>query len=401
MLSKIAALSAEQLGAILAESGIQAGDSQIESLLRNVRNVRVNHPAANGFDSDTAWSEIETDVTEALRRIDLTKDFAFRKLGIESRPYIGEYRLRCPACSTHSIPYRSHSVDAACTAKGGCGARFRLAEMILPPGIDQSEKMARWSSVAMQLSELSGLAIMGYKPLNNGFKQSDEMLPLIIKLCRLAAGEHQYALHLAAEDFGLSASTLESARLGFYPSSETMMSKLNTLGVTGMLPTEFGWISDVSNDTHTMSNLACCFLKSLSGAVPTIWGYRPEGMRRKEERDVQYVVGRSWQPDSLYLLDILGSEPAVLVDGFMHALALRQAGFNAVAAPFISLLDYTIWRELADLGHTTIITGMTKENKSEVRLAEMHAAKLGIKLDWIEPTASGEQMIERVRAKLA
>jgi hypothetical protein len=85
----------------------------------------------------------------------------------------------------------------------------------------------------------------------------------------------------------------------------------------------------------------------------------------------------------------------------MHALALRQAGFNAVAAPFISLLDYTIWRELADLGHTTIITGMTRENKSEVRLAEMHASKVGIHLDWIEPTASGALMIERVREKMA
>lgn len=401
MLSKIAALSAEQLGTILADAGIQAGETEIAKLLRNVQRVRFDQSAANAFNSDTQWADVESDVTEALRRIDLTKDFAFRKLGIESRPYIGEYRLRCPLCGTHSIPYRSHAVDAACTAKGGCAARFKLAEMILPPGLDQSEKAARWSNVAMHLSELSGLAVMGYKPLNNGFKQSDDMLPLIIKLCRHAAHEHQYALHLAAEDFGLSASTLESARLGFYPSSETMMSKLNSLGVTGQLPTEFGWISDVSNDTHTMSNLACCFLKSLSGAVPTIWGYRPEGIRRKEERDVQYVVGRSWQPDSLYLLDILGSEQAVLVDGFMHALALRQAGFNAVAAPFISLLDYTIWRELADLGHTTIITGMTRENKSEVRLAEMHASKVGIHLDWIEPTASGALMIERVREKMA
>lgn len=400
MTTKHPGVSRDEVIRWLHDANIEVTPDQLETLTSAVNSPKSDMSLLPDSEPLPSWFCDRPEVNEALSRVNLARADGLIMLGIEHKPFPGQYRLRCPECGQFSIPYRPNSTGGSCESGSGCAPSVHLGDLILQSSLSSEALLARLRNVAMHLSEQSGIPILGYQPLNNGYHQCEVFLPPIVKVCRRAASNHVFAIRMAAEDFGLSEWAMASARLGFYASADVVLADLIDVGASEAMAHDFGWLSDAVNDSNSMSNLVVCFLNGLTGSVPALWGYRPASLRRSSEKEDQYVVGQSAQPDSLFLYDILGSQTLIFVEGFMHALALREDGFNAVGAPLPCQVDFTIWRDLAARGHTTIVAAMTREKLAEVSLAEANAAKHGITIRWVEPTPDIGLMRSRVAVLL-
>lgn len=231
--------------------------------------------------------------------------------------------LKCGSCG---IPLRTQDL--------GC---FRAMMTDLP-----SFLFARWA-----LSNALERPVLGFEP----YVPFDHQPSLLERVCRHHANG---IVQLAAKEFGLDKYFLDVLNdyrrpgrelgLGYYPDVPSVTTELSEFGVCPEQAYELGWLTHIPNPNDKQRpqpfGLVVTFLEDSGGGPPAFWGYRPKSLRaRKGAGADAYSVGLDYPRDTVFLSHLIDDRPLLLVTGFMHALALRERGVNAVAVPYLGLMS--------------------------------------------------------------
>ncbi|EKT4529994.1 glyoxalase superfamily protein [Pseudomonas asiatica] len=216
--------------------------------------------------------------------------------------------------------------------------------------------------------------------------------PSILEIvCREQANE---IIHTAAKDFGLDPylrNALSSndrvpgseLGLGYYPDVQTLTTALGRYGISSAQADSLGWLTSAVSKTDRPFGLVVTFLNDASGGPASFWGYRPKSLRaRRGEGSEPYVVGMDYPRDTVYLSHLINDKPLVLVTGFMHAIALRDRGVNAVAVPYLDSMSKAAV-ELVMQGGGKVVLSASKstrnaESSGPVILRAEHRKRLAL-----------------------
>lgn len=238
--------------------------------------------------------------------------------------------------------------------------------------------------------------ILGYESFDNTAATSVPNGPLVID-CRLMAERFSYAIDLACFEFGLDKLTRDSAHLGYFISPEGMAESLKNRGVSDRQARGLGWLDAHRFATDDLplrlipEGLVVTFLPDPNGGPMSFWGYCPKAMRASQDQStpLAYIVGQKYSKDAIFLGHLIDARPLVLVSGFMHAIALRQAGINAVAVPsFREMSDLAIHKILE--GRRIIVVSGYDIQSNKTWNLECAAEALGVECRFMDPLSAYE-----------
>lgn len=261
---------------------------------------------------------------------------------------VGEYatELRCKGCSK--------SIDPA-------------IDVTVPQMLQGKATFLRFRQELSQKSK----PILGYESLDNTSATASLNGPLVVS-CRRVAEVFSYALDMACFEFRIDKVTREAAHLGYYIGPEEVAEDLQKLGVTPRQAKQLGWLDaccfagDLVPSRLLPHGLVVTFLPDPNGGAPSFWGYCPNAMRGvlDECKPLAYIAGKNYSKDAIFLGHLMDTRPLVLVSGFMHAIALRQAGINAVAVPSIREMSRAAIRKIIDGRKFIVVSGYEFQSNS-------------------------------------
>lgn len=202
------------------------------------------------------------------------------------------------------------------------------------------ESLASFHALRWMFSRALKRSVLGLE----AYVPFDHQPSILEIVCREQAND---IVHTAANDFGLDQYLRSAIRrqdrapgselgLGYYPDIETMTTALGRHGVSPAQAHSLGWLTSDASKTDHPFGLVVTFLNDALGGPASFWGYRPKSLRARRGRGSEpYVVGMDYPRDTVYLSHLINDKPLVLVTGFMHAIALRDRGVNAVAVPYL------------------------------------------------------------------
>lgn len=266
--------------------------------------------------------------------------------------------LRC--CSKCPRPHAYKAIEQfdpknelrSFTCKSCGHVQDPLMELVIPAMLINAESFAFW------LSKLSvHEPILGYQEMDVAKGQNQSILEHV---CR----SHEYvADHVksALAEFGLE-SMHAVLPLGYYADRPQVVQRLAEQGVGFNHAKSLGWLTcsmGIHGENHESQleaeGLVCGYLHDPAGGAPAFWGYRPRRLRTRSKDGARaYTVGDHYPRDAIYLEHLMDDRPLLVVDGFLHAIALRQAGVNAVAVPYINYVSTEAIKRLLE-GRTMVV----------------------------------------------
>lgn len=268
--------------------------------------------------------------------------------------------LRCPHCVWRGFMKFSKAQDGGGTefVCRGCLATIDIAvDLLIPKMLESKESYL----LIRQALSIKASPILGYESYDNTAAAKTPNGPLV-SCCRGLANKFSYAIDLACFDFGINLDARRTANFGYYIGSEEVAEKLQHSGVSRAQAQQVGWLD--AHQFPTMNReiplgLVVVFLPDPKGGPISFWGYCPRSMRasRTEKPPLAYFVGRNYSKDAVFLGHLIDARPLVLVDGFMQAIALRQAGVNAVAVPSIQDMGEAALRQVMANRSFIVVSG--------------------------------------------
>lgn len=288
--------------------------------------------------------------------------------------------VRCPECNQAGLErYLKHKdgtgTEFECPA---CLEKFDVVnDLIIPQMLQSRDAFLR---IRHGLSKKVG-PILGYESFDNTAGTQHQNAPLV-NACRTMADVFRFAVEMACSEFGIDKATGDDANLGYYIGSDEMADNLHSRGVSRSLASDLGWLRahEFKSDPRPYARgLVVTFLPDPTGGPISFWGYCPKSIRPRDSSDepLAYVVSKGYSKDAVFLGHLIDSRPLVLVPGFMHAIALRRAGLNAVAVPsFVEMSELAIRTVVADRKFI-VVSGNELESNATERL-EQSARALGV-----------------------
>lgn len=283
--------------------------------------------------------------------------------------------FQCPQCekSINKLIRSENGEFATEIVCPGCALVTDLAVGIVIPRMLTRKDM--FLEIRRDLSQAS-IPILGYESLDNTVSTAIPNGPLVFS-CRSMAESFSYAVDLAYYEFGIHEVTRETARLGYYISPEEVASSLNARGVSERQAKDLGWLEtfkfsgdNLPGRPITPNGLVVAFLPDPKGGPMSFWGYCPKAMRPSQDGTPlpAYLVGKNYSQDAVFLGHLIDARPLLLVSGFMHAIALRQAGINAVAVPSFRGMSNKAIRKILSGRSFIVVSGYDIQSNSTFEL---------------------------------
>lgn len=265
----------------------------------------------------------------------------------------GLFLGNCTKCPNSSGNEFDHKLELRAFNCKVCGhALDPLMDLVVPAMLQSSKIFFFWISVLSARKP-----VLGYQEMDVAKGQNQS---IIEHVCR----SHEYvADHVksALAEFGLE-SMHAVLPLGYYADRPNVVRCLAEQGVGFNHAKSLGWLTcsmGIHGENHESQleaeGLVCGYLHDPAGGAPAFWGYRPRRLRTRSKDGARaYTVGDHYPRDAIYLEHLMDDRPLLVVDGFLHAIALRQAGVNAVAVPYINYVSTEAIKRLCK-GRTLVV----------------------------------------------